>query len=166
MRENEFWETVLDRCKKRLAIWKANYLYFGGRMNLIKATLSNLPIHYLSLFKMLQGRGRKLKGFKINSYGGAIRNQNHLENSYSRKETWRVGFGRVGQKEYSSYGENGGICWNNNLSLFGANSGIFLTVGTPITFLHPQIVAFGRASLNHCLPSDCSLNYSWDVAIE
>lgn len=105
LREKEFWEPVLDRCKKRLAIWKANYLYFGGRMTLIKTTLSNFPIHYLSLFKLLQGCDRKLKDFKLNSYGGASGIKTTLENSCSRKETWRFGFGRDSEKEYSSYGE-------------------------------------------------------------
>lgn len=38
--------------QKRLATWKATYLSFGGRIALIKATLSNLPIYYLSIFKI------------------------------------------------------------------------------------------------------------------
>lgn len=56
---------------------------------------------------------------------------------------------------------------NNNLfglPLFGANLGIILTVGMPITFHHPHTIAFGKAYLNHCLVSDHSLNSPREVA--
>lgn len=33
-----FWDPVITRCSKRLAMWKANYLSFGGRITLIKLT--------------------------------------------------------------------------------------------------------------------------------
>lgn len=36
-------------CKK-LARWKANFLSRGGRVTLIKATLANIPVYFLSLF--------------------------------------------------------------------------------------------------------------------
>lgn len=38
-----------------LPSWKSNNLSFGGRITLIKATLSNLPTYYLSLFKIPKG---------------------------------------------------------------------------------------------------------------
>lgn len=53
----------MDRCRKRLTRWKANYLPFGGWGTLIKATLSNLPIYYLSLFKIPKVA---LSDYKIN----------------------------------------------------------------------------------------------------
>lgn len=54
-RNREFWIPVIERCKKNLATWKANYQSFGGRITLIKATLSNLPIYYLSTLKIPRG---------------------------------------------------------------------------------------------------------------
>lgn len=33
-------------------MWKSNYLYLGGRISHIKATLSNLLVYYMSLFGM------------------------------------------------------------------------------------------------------------------
>ena len=42
---------AMERLQKRLALWKAKYLSFGGRITLIKLVLSNLPLYYLSLFK-------------------------------------------------------------------------------------------------------------------
>lgn len=41
--------------KLKLAGWKMRFLSFAGRMTLIKAVLSNLPMYYLSLFKMPEG---------------------------------------------------------------------------------------------------------------
>lgn len=50
-----FWDTVVDRDRKQFTRWKANCPSFKGKITLIKATLSNLPIYYLSLFKKLKG---------------------------------------------------------------------------------------------------------------
>ncbi|KAL6342305.1 hypothetical protein AAG906_007519 [Vitis piasezkii] len=36
--------------KKKLAMWKRRYLSKGGRLTLIKSTLSSLPIYFISLF--------------------------------------------------------------------------------------------------------------------
>lgn len=38
-----------------MAIWKENNLSFGGRVKLSKAALTNLPIYFLSLFKVPKG---------------------------------------------------------------------------------------------------------------
>ena len=44
------WNGVLDKMEKRLAGWKRLYLSKGGRLTLIKSTLSNIPTYFLSLF--------------------------------------------------------------------------------------------------------------------
>lgn len=36
---------------KRLSSWRATYLSFAGKINLIKSVLSNLPVYYLLVFK-------------------------------------------------------------------------------------------------------------------
>ena len=43
------WDVVKERFKRKLAVEK-KYLSKGGRLTLIKSTLSNLPIYFLSLF--------------------------------------------------------------------------------------------------------------------
>ena len=48
------WDSVEERFRKRLASWKIQYISKGGRLTLIRSTLSNLPIYYLSLFRMPQ----------------------------------------------------------------------------------------------------------------
>jgi hypothetical protein len=44
------WNEVTEQMERRLAGWKKLYLSKGGRVTLIKSTLSNLPTYYLSLF--------------------------------------------------------------------------------------------------------------------
>ena len=46
------WNPIVDRFKKKLALWKRNHISIGGRISLIKSALSNLPIYFMSLFKM------------------------------------------------------------------------------------------------------------------
>ena len=48
--------TVLDgvkeRFRRRLAMWKRQYISKGGRVTLIRSTLSNLPIYFMSLLRL------------------------------------------------------------------------------------------------------------------
>ena len=46
------WKPVVDKIKRRLNGWKANVLSKAGRIVLIKSVLNNLPMYYLSLFRM------------------------------------------------------------------------------------------------------------------
>jgi hypothetical protein len=42
------WNNVVEKFEKRLIGWKRLYLSKGGRLTLIKSTLSSLPTYYLS----------------------------------------------------------------------------------------------------------------------
>jgi hypothetical protein len=44
------WNPIVEKMERRLAGWKRIYLSKGGRLTLIKSTLSNLPTYFLSLF--------------------------------------------------------------------------------------------------------------------
>ena len=44
------WNPILERMEKKLSGWKRLYLSKGGRLTLIKSTLSSLSTYYLSLF--------------------------------------------------------------------------------------------------------------------
>ena len=48
------WDSIEERYRKRLAAWKTQYISKGGRITLIRSTLSSLPIYHLSLFRMSQ----------------------------------------------------------------------------------------------------------------
>ena len=46
----QVWDGVGERFWKKLALWKRQYISIGGRISLIKSTLSNMPIYTMSLF--------------------------------------------------------------------------------------------------------------------
>ena len=48
------WDSVEERFQKMLASWKMQYISKGGRITLIRSTLSRLTIYYLSLFRVPQ----------------------------------------------------------------------------------------------------------------
>ena len=44
------WNPILEKMEKKLSGWKHLYLSKGGRLTLLKSTLSSLPTYFLSLF--------------------------------------------------------------------------------------------------------------------
>ena len=44
------WNLILERMEKKLSCWKRLYLSKGGRLTLLKSTLSGLPTYYLSIY--------------------------------------------------------------------------------------------------------------------
>lgn len=50
--QSPFWNPMIERVeKKKLSLWKANYLPLGGRTNVIYVTPSTLPVYYMSLLE-------------------------------------------------------------------------------------------------------------------
>ena len=50
VKDKTIWNPILEKIERRLTGWKCLYLSRGGRVTLIKSTLSNLPTYFLSLF--------------------------------------------------------------------------------------------------------------------
>jgi len=48
----QIWSGVIERCEKRLAIWKGQYLSLGGRVILVNSVLDALPTYVMSLFPL------------------------------------------------------------------------------------------------------------------
>lgn len=48
----EIWNGVIEKCEKRLATWKAQYLSLGGRTTLVNSVLDSLPTYVMSLFPL------------------------------------------------------------------------------------------------------------------
>ncbi|KAL9662535.1 hypothetical protein QQ045_027368 [Rhodiola kirilowii] len=46
------WRPVIQKFKQKLATWRSANLSMAGRVVLIKAALSNLPLYYASMYKM------------------------------------------------------------------------------------------------------------------
>jgi hypothetical protein len=51
------WNDIIVKMECWLAGWKLLYFSKGGRLTLIKSTLSNLPTYFLSLFRIPNGCG-------------------------------------------------------------------------------------------------------------
>lgn len=66
----KFWEPVVKNIEGRLAMWKHKLLSFVGRAQLIKSELVNLPIHYLTLFKLPDIVARKIVSLERRFFGG------------------------------------------------------------------------------------------------
>jgi hypothetical protein len=55
------WSTIIAKMENKLAGWKRMYLSKGGRLTLIKNTLSNLSTYALSLFPVPVGVANRLE---------------------------------------------------------------------------------------------------------
>ena len=55
------WDGVEERMRRRLALWKRQYISKGGRITLIKSTLASIPIYQLSLFRMPKSVAKRLE---------------------------------------------------------------------------------------------------------
>ncbi|GFS28866.1 hypothetical protein Acr_00g0004350 [Actinidia rufa] len=65
------WKPVIEKVSTKLATWKRRHITFGGRLVLIKSALNNLPIYYMSLFKMPAGVIKKLESIQANFLWGS-----------------------------------------------------------------------------------------------
>ena len=55
------WDGVEERVRRRLALWKRQYISKGGRITLIKSTMASMPIYQMSLFQMPKVVARRLE---------------------------------------------------------------------------------------------------------
>ncbi|RVW80209.1 putative ribonuclease H protein [Vitis vinifera] len=71
---------VKERLRRRLALWKRQYISKGGRLTLIRSTLSNMPIYYMSILCMLRSIRLRLEQIQRDFLwvGGALERKIHL----------------------------------------------------------------------------------------
>lgn len=60
------WDPIIEKLRKKLSSWKGSLLSQGGRSTLIKASLSSLPLYYMSIFPIPSGVIEKIR--KIQSH--------------------------------------------------------------------------------------------------
>ena len=64
------WNPILEKIERKLAGWKKLYLSKGGRLMLLKRTLSSLPTYFLSLFTILTHVANKIEKLQKDSLLG------------------------------------------------------------------------------------------------
>ena len=65
------WNPILERMEKKLSGWKQLYLSKGGRLTLLKSTLSSLLTYYLSLFTIPKAVAIRLEHIQRNFLWGS-----------------------------------------------------------------------------------------------
>ncbi|RVW52460.1 putative ribonuclease H protein [Vitis vinifera] len=73
-RATSMWDRVEERVRRRLALWKRQYISKGGRITLIKSSLASMPIYQMSIFRMPKSVAKRVEKVQKTSYGGG-----HLE---------------------------------------------------------------------------------------
>jgi hypothetical protein len=71
-KEKAIWNLVLEKVERRLAGWKCLYLSKGGRVTLIKSTLSSIPTYLLSLFLLPASVAHRLEKLQRDFLWGSI----------------------------------------------------------------------------------------------
>ena len=66
------WNPILEKMEKKLSSWKRLYLSKGGRLTLLKSTLSSLPTYYLSLFTIPVAVADRLECIQRNFLWGSL----------------------------------------------------------------------------------------------
>lgn len=70
------WDPIIERMEKKLATWKGNLLSIRGRLTLLKASLSTLPLYYMSLFPVPHGIIEKINRIQRNFLWGKYQGKN------------------------------------------------------------------------------------------
>ena len=65
------WDGVEERVRRRLALWKCQYISKGGRITLIKTTMASTPLYQMSFLRMPKIVARRLEKLQRDfSWGG------------------------------------------------------------------------------------------------
>ena len=70
-KSKNIWNPIVERMERRLAGWKRMYLSKGGRLTLIKSTLSSLPTYFLSLFPIPAAVAKRIDKIQRNFLWGS-----------------------------------------------------------------------------------------------
>ena len=76
------WDEVEERLRKRVALLKRQYISKGGRLTLIRSTLSNMPTYLMSLFRLPRKVKLRLEKIQWDFLwgGGNLERKLHLVN--------------------------------------------------------------------------------------
>ncbi|RVW12490.1 putative mitochondrial protein [Vitis vinifera] len=134
------WDGVEERVRRRLALWKRQYISKGGRVTLIKSTLASMPIYQMSIFRMPKMVARRLEKVQRDFLwgGGHMEGKTHLVNwevvctDKAKGEVRAGGFGWRPKKAMGAVGvgvwkeiwKESEWCWNNMIFKVGKGNTI------------------------------------------
>ena len=73
------WDGIEEKMRRRLALWKSQYISKGGRITLIKSTMGSMPVYQMSLFRMPMSVARRLEKLQRDFlWGGLMERKTHL----------------------------------------------------------------------------------------
>ncbi|RVW26012.1 LINE-1 retrotransposable element ORF2 protein [Vitis vinifera] len=75
------WDGIEEKMRRRLALWKSQYISKGGRITLIKSTMGSMPVYQMSLFRMPMSVARRLENLQRDFLwggGGLMERKTHL----------------------------------------------------------------------------------------
>ena len=70
-KSKDIWNPIVEKMERCLAGWKWVYLSKGGRLTLIKSTLSNLPTYFLSFFPIPAAVAKRIEQIERNFFWGS-----------------------------------------------------------------------------------------------
>ena len=81
-RASGVWDSIEERFRNRSSSWKRQYISKGGRLTLIRSTLSSLPIYFLYLFRIPKIVWSRLEKIQRDFLwgGGNLERKPHLVN--------------------------------------------------------------------------------------
>ncbi|XP_058181191.1 uncharacterized protein LOC131299625 [Rhododendron vialii] len=72
------WDPVFERTEKVLSVWRTHCISTGGRITLINSNIANVPIYFMSLFKMPLAVARKLEKLQRQFFWGDTRDKKKI----------------------------------------------------------------------------------------
>ncbi|RVW75253.1 Transposon TX1 uncharacterized 149 kDa protein [Vitis vinifera] len=132
------WDGVEERVRRRLALWKQQYISKGGRVTLIKSTLASMPIYQMSIFRMPSGYG-SMPGDKDSLWRQMIKVKYEQEGLDWRPKKAN---GAVGIGVWKEIWKESDWCWDN--MSFRVGKGNMISFWTDVWC--------SESSLSQCFP--------------